>query len=62
LAGGHRTVEVTYGVDFPFDSAVLAVGARFVPYVSIHIGTGLMAEYRLTVGFLASRVLLESRV
>lgn len=59
LAGGQRTVEDTYEVEFPFDGEVLAVEATFVPDDSILIGTGLMAQYRLTVDFVASIVLLE---
>ena len=62
LAGGQRTIEDTYEVDFPFDGAVLAVEATFVADDSILIGTGLMAQYRLTVDFVAGSVLLERRV
>jgi predicted aspartyl protease len=59
LAGGQRSVEDTYEVDFPFDGAVLVVEATFVADDSILIGTGLMAGYRLTVDFVAAAVLLE---
>ena len=62
LAGGQRIVPDTYEVDFPFDGAVTAVEATFVPDDSILIGTGLMAEYRLTVDFVAGTVLLERPV
>ena len=59
LAGGQRIVEDTYEVEFPFDGATLAVEATFVADDSILIGTGLMAQYRLTVDFVAGTVLLE---
>jgi len=59
LAGGQRIVEDTYEVEFPFDGARLAVEATFVADDSILIGTGLMAQYRLTVDFVAGTVLLE---
>lgn len=59
LAGGQRTVEDTYEVGSPFDGEVLSAEATFVPDDSILIGTGLMAQYRLTVDFVADTVLLE---
>jgi predicted aspartyl protease len=62
LAGGQRSVEDTYEVEFPFDGAVLTAEATFVPDDSILIGTGLMAQYRLTVDFIAGTVLLERPV
>jgi predicted aspartyl protease len=62
LAGGHRTVEDLYEVDFPFEGAVVSAEATFVADDSILIGTGLMAQYRLTIDFVAGSVLLERRV
>jgi predicted aspartyl protease len=62
LAGDQRIVEDTYEVEFPFDGTTLAVEATFVPGNSILIGTGLMAQYRLTVDFVAGTVLLECLV
>ena len=62
LAGDQRIVEDTYEVEFPFDGARLAVEATFVADDSILIGTGLMAQYRLTVDFVAGTVLLERLV
>ena len=59
LAAGQRVVEDTYEVEFPFDGAMLTVEATFTPNDSILIGTGLMAQYRLTVDFVAGTVLLE---
>jgi predicted aspartyl protease len=59
LAGGQRSVEETFEVDFPFDGAVVAAEATFVPDDSILVGTGLMAQYRLTVDFSAGSLLLE---
>ncbi len=59
LAGGQRIVEDTYEVEFPFDGDTLAAEATFVPGSTILIGTGLMAQHRLTIDFLAGRVLLE---
>jgi predicted aspartyl protease len=61
LTGGQRSVEDTYEVDFPFDGVVLEVEATFVSDDSILIGTGLMAQYRLTVDFVAGSVELERR-
>ena len=61
LAGGQRSVEDTYEVEFPFDGVNRVVEATFVPDDSILIGTGLMADYRLTVDFVAGSVLLERR-
>ena len=59
LAVGQRTLEDTYEVEFPFDGEMLAAEATFVPDDSILIGTGLMAQYRLTVDFVTGTVLLE---
>lgn len=59
LAGGQRTVEDTYEVEFPFDGEVIAAEATFASDESILIGTGLMAQYRLTIDFIAGTVLLE---
>jgi hypothetical protein len=59
LAGGKRTVEDTYEVEFPFDGEVIAAEATFVSDDSILIGTGLMSQYRLTIDFVASAVLLQ---
>jgi len=61
LAGGQRRIEDTYEVEFPFDGSVLPAEATFVPGDSILIGTGMMAQYRLTIDFVASTVLLERR-
>jgi predicted aspartyl protease len=61
LAGGQRSLEDTYEIEFPFDGSMLAAEATFVPGDSILIGTGMMAQYRLTVDFFASTVLLERR-
>jgi len=59
LAGGQRTIEDTYEVEFSFDGEILAAEATFVPDDSILIGTGLMNQYRLTIDFVAGTVLLE---
>lgn len=59
LAGGQRSVEDSYEVDFPFDGAVTTAEATFVPDDSILIGTGLMDKYRLTIDFIAGSVVLE---
>lgn len=61
LAGGHRSVEDTYEVEFTFDGSLLAAEATFVPGDSILIGTGMMAQYRLATDFVAATVLLEQR-
>jgi hypothetical protein len=58
LGGGQRIVENTYEVGFPFDGATLTAEATFVPDDSILLGTGLMAQYRLTIDFVAGTVLL----
>ncbi|HEV2949885.1 MAG TPA: hypothetical protein VGX70_21080 [Gemmataceae bacterium] len=62
LAGGQRSIEDTYEVEFPFDGSRLAAEATFVAGDSILIGTGMMAQYRLTIDFVASTVLVERRV
>jgi predicted aspartyl protease len=62
LAGDQPIVEDTYEVDFPFDGKELAAEATFVSGDTILLGTGLMAEYRLTVDFSARSVLLERSV
>jgi predicted aspartyl protease len=61
LASGQRSVEDTYEVEFPFDGSLLAAEATFVAGESILIGTGMMAQYRLTIDFVQSTVLLECR-
>jgi predicted aspartyl protease len=61
LAGGQRSVEDTYEVEFPFDGLLLAAEATFVSGDSILIGTGMMTQYRLTIDFVATTVLLERR-
>lgn len=62
LAGDQRIVEDTFEVEFPFDGAPLVAEATFVPSNAILIGTGLMAQYRLIVDFVAGSVLLERSV
>ncbi len=62
LAGDKRIIEDTYEVEFPFDGVTLAAEATFVPGDTILLGTGMMAEYRLTVDFVAGSVLLEAMV
>ena len=59
LAGGQRSVEDTYEVEFPFDGVDRMAEATFVPADTILIGTGMLAEYRLTVDFVAGSVVLE---
>lgn len=46
-------------MELSFDGEVLAAEATFVADDSILIGTGLMAQYRLTVDFVAGTVLPE---
>lgn len=44
LAGGQRTLEDTYEVEFPFDGAIVEAEATFVPDDSILLGTGLNTD------------------
>lgn len=59
LAGGQSVEEDHYLVDFPFDGVTVRALATFVPGDEILVGTGLLAEYELNVGFPRSLVVLQ---
>lgn len=59
LAGNQQIRESAFRVDFPFDGQIMEALATFVAGDEILLGTGLLAEYRLMIDFVAQRVVIE---
>ena len=60
LFGGGQTIkEDLFEVDFPFDGAVVAAEATFVPGKDLLIGTRLLSRYRLGINHFQRTVELE---
>ena len=59
LAGGQVIEEDAYAVEFSFDGRVVHAIATFVPDPQVLVGTNLIREYSLQVGFASKTVRLE---
>ena len=59
LAGGQSIEEDAYLVVIPFDGRQVEAVATFVPGDGILIGTNLLRDHRLTVGFKSRTVRLR---
>lgn len=59
LAGGQIVEEDAYTVDLPFDGDIVRAIATFVSGSQILIGTNLLRNYTLQVGFVSKNVRLE---
>jgi clan AA aspartic protease len=59
LAANQEIEEDIFLVDFQFDGQTIRAEATFVDSDCILIGTGLLADYRLTIEFPAGTVVIE---
>ena len=59
LAGGQIIEEDAYSVDFPFDDQIHHAIATFVPDSQILIGTNLLRDHYLQIGFASRTLRLE---
>ena len=59
LAGGRIIEEDAYSVDFPFDGRSYQAIATFVSDPQILIGTNLLRQHGLQIGFASRTVRLE---
>jgi clan AA aspartic protease len=61
LAANQRIEEDVFLVDFPFDGRIVRVQATLADGGEILIGTGMLSDYRLSVDFPESEVVIEKR-
>lgn len=59
LADGRLVAEDGYRVQFPFDGRIVEAEATFAPVSEILIGTRLLRDHRLEIGFRRRSVLIE---
>ncbi|MEX0727856.1 MAG: hypothetical protein WD065_16385 [Planctomycetaceae bacterium] len=59
LAGGQIIEEDAYAVEFPFDGKVVDAVATYVSDSQILIGTNLLREYELRIGFVSKSLRLK---
>jgi predicted aspartyl protease len=59
LAGGQIVEEDAFAIDFPFDGELIRAIATFVSSDQILVGTNLLRDHRLQIGFASGYVRLE---